>query len=214
VVEIVPNGAGLAFLDEGLGGSPAKCRQRLRAIPRHRLFLAAGPVRYPADDLEHFTQPPLRLRSPAALGPVERLPGQSSRFGKLALGHAETVGHLFDGDLSRPVHIGQNQRLILRGYFECLTHEIHFVIFFDIFTVQKIGQIVGIFKFPLRAPNAGLSPAKIRAADAMALQLVVEGLARDAERFDGQPDITLMLGKGLADDCRLIAFHFLGQAGR
>ncbi len=59
-------------------------------------------------------------------------------------------------------------------------------------------------------PTARLS-GEIAAHDAVALQLVVESFARDAQRLDGSPDVAVMMVERLADDGGLVTLHALGQ---
>src|SRR5688500_3026102 len=122
VIEIVPNRASLAVLDKRFRGSSTKCGERLCSVPGHGLFLTACPVTYSTDDFKHLAQTSLRLSGPSPLSPIERFPSQSSRLGKLALGHAKSLSNLRNRNLTEPIHIGQDQRLILCGCFECLSH--------------------------------------------------------------------------------------------
>src|SRR5690606_5265462 len=102
MVEIIADGSGLSLLDQRLGRAAAKGRQGLRTVPGHGLLLAAGPVRYTADDLQHLAEPHLRLGRPAALGTVKRLAGKPGGLGELGLGHAESLHELVNDTLAGP----------------------------------------------------------------------------------------------------------------
>src|SRR5215469_11110186 len=93
VIEIVTYRGGLAGLHQRLGGAVTESRDRLRAIPGHRLVLAARPSGDPADDLDHLSQAGLRFRRVGASRLVERLTAKADSLGELTLGHPKAVGH-------------------------------------------------------------------------------------------------------------------------
>src|SRR5438552_2234161 len=70
-------------------------------------------------------------------------------------------------------------------------------------TASTVGDWIGFHKLDL--------PGKIASHDAVPLQLVVEGLARDAERLDRAPDIAVVATKCLADDLGLVALQSFRQ---
>ena len=109
MVEIVPHRRGLTRLHQRLGRAVAKRRDRLRAIPSHRLIFATGPSRDSAYYLEHLAQTALDLGPFGANRLVEGLAAETDGLRELTLGHPEALGHSLHRDLPAFVYKCRNK---------------------------------------------------------------------------------------------------------
>src|SRR4051812_45306106 len=114
MIEIIPQGSCFAVLHESLSRSPAKGRDRLRAIPRHGLIVAAGPILDPLHNLNHLANARLRFWCLRALRLVESLPVDPDGLRQLALGHAQSLSHPLGGQTTLGIIERPKLELIVR----------------------------------------------------------------------------------------------------